>query len=207
MSTQKNLVSPLQHESYQGESPQRHSGTIFKECAGSPADEHPLRRTAQLSSIQKTPAPALSHQKSVPAPDAADILDRERPSLLGRKPHISSEGFINLHKARRSSNLADDHADVPRLDCFDRSFDGRRAGGRHHRRRSAVSSRINESIAEEVQGQRPHDQGVVRRGSDRPKYLEEEEQSARDSIGNLALDDGEMQEEHDRTGQDPARED
>lgn len=200
MSTQKNLVSPLHHESYQGESPQRHSRTIFKDCTQSLREDHQARRTPQLSSIQKAHGRELSHQKSVPATRAANTLNQ--PSLLGRKPHISSEGFINLHKGAKTNNLVEDHGDLPRLDCFDRSFEGRRAGSRHRPRGSVLSSKLNESIAEEVQGQRPKDQSVVRGGSEiRQKYLEADKQSARNSILNLEVDAEEDDQEQDRTRQ------
>ena len=171
-STQKNLVSPLHHESYQADSPQHRSRTIFKDYTHSPPEEHPPRRTPQLSSIQKTNGRELGHNKSVPATTAANTLNQ--PSLLGRKPHISSEGFINLHKGTKANNLVEARGDLPRIDCFDRSFDGPRGSRRRRRPDSMLSSkRFNESIAEEVQGQRPKVTSVVRGGSElRRKYVE-----------------------------------
>lgn len=208
MSTQKNLVSPAHHESYQvdARSPDRGpaSRTIFKEYAHTPSQDEQQRRTPSLARIQKSTNSTggdLRHAKTVPAPVTTnDQPTKSSQAIQARPPPIKSEvAFINMQRNSATQNHERGER-VLRVDCFDKSFDSRRAS--HRRQGSMLSSRqptVTESIAEEPESKRPNKESVVRAAQDKPekseKYMDTHSDfnmvSGRNSISNLEADPNE----------------
>ena len=168
MSSQKNLVSPspIKNDSFRNASPPGDEGHRALGAFSPTAVElqakgdHLLTNNILKTTKTKRDSQAqLSNLKSEPNSTRQQIRHDQSESMTFNQAHVADEGFINLQRSSQKHS-GEGRSSLPRVGCFDRSYDSRRgasSGERHRQPTSVLSSKpVNESIAEEPAARPPH---------------------------------------------------